>query len=162
MSEDVTCRAFSGGACFDWNEAEKSGTINAMKSKPAAFNLMHRKDKEFDFSGECHLPTRADWFRFLNITRCKCWLGAMWQQRVFVSGLCGGDLRGHVLPSIWSWKNTLPARKGTSLQADKYSRVAPSGLPDTLGSSRLAFFPHSTSSAGWNCINAHQDSQPDL
>lgn len=54
-------------------------------------------------------------------------------------GLCVGDLRGDVLPSIWSWKNTPLARKGTSLQADKYSRVAPSGVPDT-GSSGLAFF----------------------
>lgn len=54
-------------------------------------------------------------------------------------GLCGGDLQGDVLPSIWSWKNTpLLARKGTSLQADKHSRVAPPGLPGA-GSSGLAF-----------------------
>lgn len=82
-------------------------------------------------------------------------------------GLCGGNLRGDVLPSILVWKTTPLGRKGTFLQADKYRRAAPSGLPD-MGSSGLAF-SHShliafKSSAGRKSINAHhsQDSQPDL
>lgn len=91
------------------------------------------------------------------LARCYVTEACMRVWPLHAGGLCGGDLSGDVLPSIWSWKNTLLARKGTSLQADKYSRVAPSGLP-TQAPSGWLFSPFDliafSSSAGRKSINA--------